>query len=458
MRKSDEISRKRAAAAHAPSRTQRSIATMSPVSSATGMNVAGLSRPELGVIPADQRLTADDARCVRIDQRLELEPQLAATRRQTQADLEREALDDLGVHALVVDRQRSSAVFLHVVHRRVGVRGERLGVGAVVGKHGAADAHADADFAVAQRDRRADRTDEARDDLLDLAGRTDASQQDDELVAARPRDEVAVPERMLQTDADLAQNLVARAVPHGVVDRLETVQIEEEQAEAASRFAGVGDRLVQTRLERGAVRQPGEPVVVRGFEKLPLRPLQFGDVEGDADRADDRPAAVCQRLDVMAQPAFAVRLFDACRTAVEHVADHRFVDQHRARAMDEVVDAQPEIVESTAGDTGEAGVPRDGPQDGVDVVRDELQAVHALVQLRLGQRQRADVLQRDQGLARGRKDANLDPALLRGGGVKPLDRNAAAAGGQNVGDQLGGERVDQRLERGADRFAGAYAQ
>ena len=46
-------------------RTQRPIGTISPVSSASGMNWSGAIEPALGMAPAQQRLDAGDAAVLR---------------------------------------------------------------------------------------------------------------------------------------------------------------------------------------------------------------------------------------------------------------------------------------------------------------------------------------------------------------------------------------------------------
>ena len=80
------------------------------------------------------------------------------------------------------------------------------------------------------------------------------------------------------------------------------------------------------------------------------------------------------------------------------------------------------------------------------------------MQLRLGDRLRADVFERDQGLVGGRQDADLDPGLQRGKGVDPFDRYAAAPRGADVGDQLRGQRIDQLIELEPDHLIGGAVE
>ena len=59
-----------AAARHASSITQSPIAMIRPVSSASGMNIVGRDHAAGRVVPADQRLEADQALVGGVDQRL----------------------------------------------------------------------------------------------------------------------------------------------------------------------------------------------------------------------------------------------------------------------------------------------------------------------------------------------------------------------------------------------------
>ena len=59
-----------AASAQAWRSTHSPIATIRPISSATGMNSAGEIMPRCGMVPADQRLAAWDAVVVEIEDRL----------------------------------------------------------------------------------------------------------------------------------------------------------------------------------------------------------------------------------------------------------------------------------------------------------------------------------------------------------------------------------------------------
>ena len=118
----------------------------------------------------------------------------------------------------------------------------------------------------------------------------DVAEQDRELVAAEPRDDVLRPQGRLQSRGDFDEQAVADRMAQGVVDVLEAVEIEAEHGEAlagAQAQRGVLDAFA----EQDAVGEAGQRVVAGGVGELLLRLPAFGDVDDDADRAQ-RPAVV----------------------------------------------------------------------------------------------------------------------------------------------------------------------
>ena len=98
------------------------------------------------------------------------------------------------------------------------------------------------------------------------AGSSSGLAEDGELVAAEARDGVAGAGRGAQAARDARQQLVAGRVAERVVDELEAVEVEEEQADRAQRAAG-GDvalhplqRDVRPLEQQRAVRQAGQRV------------------------------------------------------------------------------------------------------------------------------------------------------------------------------------------------------
>ena len=92
------------------------------------------------VVPADQRFDREDAPRAQVDLRLIVQDELATRDGVSQFLLQQEFLVDLGVQLGRVELEIVAADFLGAVHRRVGVGEQRLGVRAVVGIVGDAQA------------------------------------------------------------------------------------------------------------------------------------------------------------------------------------------------------------------------------------------------------------------------------------------------------------------------------
>ena len=114
----------------ASSSAHEPIGTMVPVSSAIGMNSAGETMVPSRLLPAHQRLEADDVAGGQVEDRLVVHAQLATVERAVERGLHGEAVRHPFVHRLVVDGHAVAAGVLGPVHRRVGVTHEVLGRGA----------------------------------------------------------------------------------------------------------------------------------------------------------------------------------------------------------------------------------------------------------------------------------------------------------------------------------------
>ena len=99
-----------------------------------------------------------------------------------------------------------------------------------------------------------------------------------EFVAAQARHGVALAHAGGQALGDLLQQQVADVVAEGVVERLEVVQVDEQQC-AISSAAGAGrQRLLQPVEQQPAVGQAGQRVVEGQRLDLVFRRLALGDV------------------------------------------------------------------------------------------------------------------------------------------------------------------------------------
>ena len=99
-------------------------------------------------------------------------------------------------------------------------------------------------------------------------------QQDRELVATEPRDDVVVPQRAAQPFRDLLQQLVPAVVAERVVDVLEPVDVQEHEPDAGPGLLRLEDRAPHPLREHAPVGQPRERVQEREARVLEGRGLQ----------------------------------------------------------------------------------------------------------------------------------------------------------------------------------------
>ena len=192
----------------------------------------------LRVLPADQCLESGDVAVVDGDDRLVKDHELVARQRPPEIVFETERGHHLTVHLVVEDREAVSPHGFGSVHGGIGIAQEVFGT-AVFGipeRDADADGGKDLDAVEVERNPKL---------FLDpfggdgrAANVLDVLDQDDELVAAEPRDRVARPARLFDSLGDGAQQLVAGDVAEAVVDVLESVEVEEEHCEALFRRRG----------------------------------------------------------------------------------------------------------------------------------------------------------------------------------------------------------------------------
>ena len=106
----------------------------------------------------------------------------------------------------------------------------------------------------------------------------DLGQDDPELVAAQPRQDVSLADPAPERRGDGLEQVVARFVAELVVDRFEMIQIEQQHGPATA-IAGRGLGLLRQRLlEAPAVEQRRQKIVIDELLQTPFELLALGDV------------------------------------------------------------------------------------------------------------------------------------------------------------------------------------
>ena len=232
-------------------------------SSAKRMNSTGATAA-IGRLPADQRLDAVHVAGRDIDDRLVMQHELLLFERLAQVRVEPHVLRDLLVHLQREHAIRMLALFLRDVHRGIRAADQRLERIAVLRMHRDADRAARVDLHQPEMNRRAQPFEN------DLRGRFEQRpravlEQHEKFVAAEPRERRAGRQAAADDRRHVLQQPVAGDVPVVIVDALEVVEIEEQDADLPARRGGLGgDRRVDALADRMAIRQAGQHVGVRG--------------------------------------------------------------------------------------------------------------------------------------------------------------------------------------------------
>ena len=193
----------------------------------------------------------------------------------------------------------AAARLLDLVHRRVGVAQQRVGVVRIVRVDRDADRGADLELGVGDRKRLQQRRLDLLGDRLGGQPRVavEVGQQDQELVAALAREQVGRAHDAAQAHRDPPQQLVAGGVAERVVDGLEVVEVDVQQRDRGAGAAGAREAEREVLVEQRAVGQLRERVVVGEEGDLLLRAAALGDVgEGGHDAVGRRLPLAHERM------------------------------------------------------------------------------------------------------------------------------------------------------------------
>ena len=191
--------------------------------------------------------------------------------------LQRAAFAQPHVHVGLEEADRSARFALGAIERRIGIREQRGLVVPVRRIDRDADREGGAQLMAVHLDRIGEHG------LQPLGQRRGSGRllriaaDQGELVAAEARHECAF-RRSRETRGDHAQQFVARRMSEDVIDLLEAVAVEREQRKAFMRGGGALQRRCEAFVERRAVRQVGQRVMVRKMRDLHLGAPALGDV------------------------------------------------------------------------------------------------------------------------------------------------------------------------------------
>ncbi len=163
---------------------------------------------------------------------------------------------------VAVDVNAVATPVLRRVARRVGHAQHARAARGAVDRH-QADAHPQAEALVLPHEAEVlDRLAHGVRDAFGLAQRA-VLHQDSELVAAEARERVPLADLIAEDHGELAQELIPRLMPAGVVDHLELIQVHVAQRVLAAVPARGVDHALEPPLEVAPVDQPGQGVVRR---------------------------------------------------------------------------------------------------------------------------------------------------------------------------------------------------
>ena len=233
------------------------------------------------MVPADERLDAEDFTVSQIDLGLVKDAELLLIDRRSQRAFDLAALRHT-LAEVVVEELAADAPLLCAIHRRVGLSDQDVGIRVLLSRDHDADARGHERVVPFELHRTLDAPDDPFGDPNCLLLVGDVLAKDDELVASVPRRRVARAQCVIEPLRDLDQDLVAGFVAQAVIDELETIQVDEEDCESGAVSSRPGERMRQPVIEERAVRQAGQGVVQSLVGDLKLGLLALDRI---ADRA-----------------------------------------------------------------------------------------------------------------------------------------------------------------------------
>ena len=258
----------------------------------------------LGVAPAQEGLETGESTLGQRHLRLVVQLELTVLQAAPQLALEDEPLEGHRVHRLGVELVVVSAPILGVVHRCIGIAQQGLDVVPIERARRDADAPADHNLVPFQREGHREGVEDAPCDLREVLHFPQIGEQDGELIApqtrygvvrihaARACDHIARPHSRNEPVRNSLEESISHGMTKGIVDALEVVEVEEQDAEHAIVSARLRERHAESLLEQETIAEARQTVVVGEIADLLLGLLALCHV---LDRA----------LEALGSPVFA---------------------------------------------------------------------------------------------------------------------------------------------------------
>jgi hypothetical protein len=257
------------------------------------------------MLPAQQSFEADNLAVTDVFLRLVDEAQLSPRNRIAQVVLQQAPVAHGRAHRGLEEAVGSPPFVLGAVERGVGMRQQSVPIGGIVRTYGNSDAAGDRRIGLLGPFRGVQSLQDVLCDTPGCPGVGKAGQHDGKLVAAQARQHLVFVEHAGNPFGDGLQRRVAGSVPEQIVDLLEAVEVETQDGEPPASVQSRFDLLIQPLVERAAIGNSGQGVVMRQKADMLLglfARLQVADRNGvvrlaavidrTQDQLDRRPGAV----------------------------------------------------------------------------------------------------------------------------------------------------------------------
>lgn len=189
--------------------------------------------------------------------RLIEQDELLLRQRGLQIRRERVILKDLLVHTRCEELEIVAPLLLGLIHRDIRVVEQRHRLGGIGWKQRDSDARGDGQLSLLHLERLAEAFDDGVCDRLELDWAVDVLEEHCKLVSAEAGQQVAGAHAAFQACDDGPQQLIPQMVPEGVVDHLESIEVEKQQGYLLVRAQRMRRRTFQLVAKILAVRDTG---------------------------------------------------------------------------------------------------------------------------------------------------------------------------------------------------------